>query len=128
MSSNGTLVSGVDFATVFVDDFDAAKDFYGEVLGLEKSAEYGQLDGCEFETGNLTLQVVTSAAVGREFKPSDHMIAFHVEDYEAARSELESNGVNFVADTIDSGVCHIGVFQDPAGNTLCIHNRYAPKT
>ncbi len=70
---------------------------------------------------------MTSAAVGREFKPSDHLIAFHVDDYEAARSELESKGVNFLADTIDSGVCHIGIFQDPAGNTLCIHNRYAPK-
>lgn len=122
-----SLVTGVDFATVFVDDFAAAKEFYGDVLGLEHTVDYGQLDGAEYETGNLTLQILSAAAVGREFKPSDHLIAFHVGDYEAARAELESKGVAFVADTIDSGVCHMGIFEDPAGNTLCIHNRYAPK-
>jgi predicted enzyme related to lactoylglutathione lyase len=122
-----SLVSGVDFATVFVDDFDAAKNFYGDVLGLEHTVDYGKFDGCEFETGNLTLQVMSSAAIGREFKPSDHLIAFHVDDVEAARADLESKGVAFMADTIDSGVCHMGIFEDPAGNTLCIHNRYAPK-
>jgi hypothetical protein len=28
---------------------------------------------------------------------------------------------------MDSGVCHQAIFVDPAGNSLGIHHRYAPK-
>jgi predicted enzyme related to lactoylglutathione lyase len=120
-------VTGTDFVTVFVKDFEAATRFYGETLGLEKSASYGQIDGAEFETGNLTLQVMGAEAIGREFEPSTHPIALHVEDVAAARAELEGRGVEFLAETIDSGVCHMAIFSDPDGNTLMLHHRYAPR-
>lgn len=120
-------ITGVDFAAVFVTDYPAAVEFYGGTLGLEHSADYGKILGGEFETGNLTLQVVDSAAIGREFVPNTHPIAFHVEDVEAARAALESKGVEFLAETIDSGVCHMVPFADPDGNVLMIHNRYAPR-
>jgi predicted enzyme related to lactoylglutathione lyase len=54
-------------------------------------------------------------------------IALQVEDVEAARGELESKGVEFSGDIIDSGVCHMANFRDPDGNALMFHNRYAPK-
>ncbi|MEA2423969.1 MAG: hypothetical protein QOH13_379 [Thermoleophilaceae bacterium] len=122
-----TLVTGTDFVTVFVDDWPAAVDFYGTKLGLECSAEYGQIDGAEYETGSLTLQLLRAEAIGREFKPSGHPIGLHVDDVAAARAELESRGVEFAADTLDSGVCHMAFFEDPAGNALMLHHRYAPK-
>ncbi len=125
--STATTISGVDFATVFVTDYPAAIEFYCQTLGLEQSVDYGKIPGGEVETGNLTLQVVDAAAIGREFEPNTHPIAFHVEDVEATRAELESKGVKFLADTLDSGVCHMAFFADPAGNNLMIHNRYAPK-
>lgn len=126
-ASSEPLVTGTDFVTVFVDDFDAASDFYGNTLGLPRSAEYGKVPGAEFETGSLTLQVMDANAVGQEFKPSTHPIALHVEDVEAARTELEGRAVDFLAETIDSGVCHMAIFQDPSGNTLMLHHRYAPR-
>jgi predicted enzyme related to lactoylglutathione lyase len=122
-----TTVTGVDFLTVFVKDYPAALKFYGETLGLEHSVDYEKIPAGEFETGSLTLQVMDAASVGREFKPSDHPIAFHVEDVEAARANLESQGVEFLADTLDSGVCHMAFFNDPDGNVLMFHNRYAPR-
>jgi len=122
-----TTITGVDFATVFVTDYPAAVEFYCETLGLEQSVDYGKIPGGEVETGNLTLQVVDAAAIGREFEPNTHPIALHVEDVEATRAELESKGVKFLADTLDSGVCHMAFFADPAGNNLMIHNRYAPR-
>jgi predicted enzyme related to lactoylglutathione lyase len=123
-----SLVDGVDFVTVFVSDYPAAVEFYGKVLGLPHSVDYGKMPGGEFETGSLTLQVLEAGAVGREFEPSGHPIALHVEDVEAARAELESRGVSFGADTMDSGVCHMASFQDPDGNALLIHHRYAPRS
>lgn len=122
-----TQITGVDFATVFVTDYPAAIEFYCQTLGLEQSVDYGKIPGGEVETGNLTLQVVDAAAIGREFEPNTHPIALHVEDVEATRAELESKGVKFLADTLDSGVCHMAFFADPAGNNLMIHNRYAPR-
>ena len=119
-------VTHTDFVTVFVEDFDAATKFYGDVLGLELSTRYGKMPGGEFETGNLTLQVMESAAVGIEFQPSKHPIALRVDDVAAARGELEEQGISFKGETIDSGVCHMALFEDPAGNTLMLHNRYAP--
>ncbi len=120
-------VTGVDFSTVFVRDYEAAKAFYGGVIGLEHSADYGKIPGGEFETGNLTLQVMDAAAIGRTFEPSSHPIALHVEDVAAARAELEGQGVEFFGETMDSGVCHMAPFGDPDGNVLMLHHRYAPR-
>ena len=120
-------VTGVDFATVFVRDYAAAKEFYGGLLGLRSSAEYGKVPGGEFETGNLTLQVMDAEAIGRPFEPSGHPVALHVPDVAAARAELEAEGVEFLGETIDSGVCHMAPFRDPDGNVLMLHNRYAPR-
>ncbi|HEV7616148.1 MAG TPA: VOC family protein [Solirubrobacterales bacterium] len=120
-------VTGVDFVTVFVKDYPAALKFYGEVLGLEHSVDYEKIPAGEFETGSLTLQVMDAASVGQEFKPSGHPIALHVDDVAAARAGLESQGVEFMGATIDSGVCHMAIFRDPDGNALMFHNRYAPR-
>ena len=68
-----------------------------------------------------------SDAFGIEFANHSHPVAFHVDDVEAARKELEEKGVTFGADTIDSGVCHMAHFRDPDGNVLMLHHRYAPK-
>jgi predicted enzyme related to lactoylglutathione lyase len=126
--SSPTTVTGVDFVTVFVEDYPAALKFYGETLGLEHSVDYERIPGGEFETGSLTLQVMDAAAVGQRFDPSGHPIALHVEDVAAARRQLESAGVEFLGETIDSGVCHMALFKDPDGNTLMFHHRYAPRT
>ena len=120
-------VTGVDFLTVFVKDYPAAQKFYGEVLGLEHSVDYKRIPAGEYETGNLTLQVLDAASVGQEFKPARNPIALHVGDVEAARAELESQGVEFYGETVDSGVCHMAHFRDPDGNALMFHNRYAPR-
>jgi predicted enzyme related to lactoylglutathione lyase len=122
-----SMVKHVDFTTIFVDDFEKAVEFYGTTLGLEKGPKYGQIDGQEFETGNLTLSVLRSEAIGIPFAPSGHPIALQVDDVHAAREELQAKGVEFAGDVIDSGVCHMAPFRDPAGNALMLHHRYAPR-
>ena len=118
-------VGGVDFITVWTKDFEAAQEFYGTTLGLERTALYDRIPGAEFETGNLTLQVLHAESIGREFQPHPP-IALHVDDVATARAELESRGVE-ILQSFDSGVCHNAVFQDPDGNVLVLHHRYAPK-
>ena len=126
MSTTTSLVTGTDFVTVATKNFDAAVEFYGTVLGLPESKRWGKMPAAEFETGNLTLAVMESEAFGIEFRPNNHPIALRVDDVETARAELESRGVAFKGETIDSGVCHQALFEDPAGNALDLHHRYAP--
>jgi catechol 2,3-dioxygenase-like lactoylglutathione lyase family enzyme len=121
------LVKGVDFVFLPTRDYAAAAAFYGDVLGLERSVDYGRIPGGEFETGNLTLQLIESKAIGLEFRASTSPVALHVDDVESARTQLESRGVSFEGDTIDSGVCHMAFFRDPDGNALLLHHRYAPR-
>ncbi|MEA2156274.1 MAG: hypothetical protein QOE11_2414 [Solirubrobacteraceae bacterium] len=128
MSTTTPLVTGADFICMPTKDFPVAKEFYGTTLGLACSAEYDRIPGAEFETGNLTLQVLDVTAIGRTFAPHPYPLALHVEDVAAAREQLEAQGVTFVADTIDSGVCHMAIFEDPDGNMLMFHHRYAPKS
>jgi catechol 2,3-dioxygenase-like lactoylglutathione lyase family enzyme len=120
-------VTGVDFITVPTQDFEKADEFYGDVLGLERSKQWGNLPAREYETGSLTIAVMQSDAFGIEFQRHSHPIALQVDDVEAARGELEARGVKFPADTMDSGVCHMAHFHDPDGNALMFHHRYAPK-
>jgi catechol 2,3-dioxygenase-like lactoylglutathione lyase family enzyme len=126
MTTETALITGTDFITVATKDFDAAVQFYGGVLGLPESKRWGQMPGVEFETGNLTIAVMQSDAFGLEFRANNHPIELHVDDFDAARAELESRGVAFKGDTIDSGVCYQAFFEDPDGNALAIHHRYAP--
>lgn len=120
-----SLVTGVDFVIVPTKDFEKAAEFYGTVLGLEKSKRWGDMPAQEFETGNLTIAVVQMEAFGQDFSPHKAPIALRVDDVSAARAELESRGVSFKGDIIDSGVCHQSIFEDPDGNVLDIHHRYA---
>jgi catechol 2,3-dioxygenase-like lactoylglutathione lyase family enzyme len=126
VSTQTSLITGTDFITVATRDYDAAAKFYGEVLGLPFGKRWGNMPAGEFETGNLTIAVMQSDAFGIEFQPNNHPIALHVDDVAAARTELESRGVEFKGDILDSGVCHQAFFADPDGNMLDIHHRYAP--
>ncbi len=128
MATAAPTITGVDFITVSATDFPASVHFYGEVLGLPQTARYGSRDGVEFEAGGLTLSVIRSEAMGMTFAVNTHPIAFHVDDIESARAEFESRGVEFAADTLDTGVCLMAFFRDPAGNALMLHHRYAPRT
>jgi catechol 2,3-dioxygenase-like lactoylglutathione lyase family enzyme len=122
------MITRTDFVYLPVTSFEKAEQFYVGILGLPCSARYSNDIGGEFETGSLTIQVIDSAKIGREFAPNDRgAIALHVDDVAASRAELEAQGVVFRGDTLDSGVCHQAIFEDQDGNLLILHHRYAPK-
>jgi predicted enzyme related to lactoylglutathione lyase len=112
------------FSGFSVDDLDAAKKFYGEILGLKTSERYGL----------LTLHL----AGGRDtlvYPKPDHapatytILNFAVDDIDAAVDELVSRGVELEKyDGLgqdDKGINraggpYIAWFKDPAGNILAV--------
>jgi predicted enzyme related to lactoylglutathione lyase len=127
MATVEQLVTGVDFVPIPIRDLDRAMAFYGTTLGLRRSTYRPDRNFAEFETGNVTLSLANFEAMGMEHHLNANALALHVEDMEAARSQLEAVGVNFVGDTFDTGVCHMAFFSDPDGNALMLHHRYAPR-
>jgi catechol 2,3-dioxygenase-like lactoylglutathione lyase family enzyme len=119
-------VTGTDFVFLPISDFDRSEEFDRGVRGLECSKRYDNALGGEFETGNMTIQVVDMGKLGRKVQPSTGAIALHVDDVADARAELEGRGVEFSEETLDSGVCFQAYFHDPDGNALILHHRYAP--
>jgi predicted enzyme related to lactoylglutathione lyase len=126
MSDTTEMVTRVDFVAVPTKDLPGAVEFYGQTLGLERSVYLEERNYAEFETGNLTISVIDAEKMGLQHVPMRSGIALHVDDVASARTTLEERGVSFGQDTFDTGVCHMAIFDDPDGNLLILHNRYAP--
>jgi predicted enzyme related to lactoylglutathione lyase len=120
------MISGVDFVGLPTHDLETAVAFYGDTLGLRRSAYRPDRHHAEFETGNLTLNIMDAEKMGLEHVPFKNPLALHVDDVAASRAGLEAKGVEFAMDTFDTGVCHMAFFADPDGNALMLHHRYAP--
>ncbi len=121
------LITGVDFVGLPTENLQRAVQFYGETLGLPRSVYMPERNFAEFETENLTLNIMNARAMGLEHTVNRNPIALHVDDVRAARETLEQRGVAFVGDIFDTGVCHMAFFSDPDGNALMLHHRYAPR-
>jgi predicted enzyme related to lactoylglutathione lyase len=119
---------------IFVDDQDRAREFYGDVLGLQvkTDAAYGESmrwltmvspedpDGAE-----LQLEVPDDAArayreaVRAADKPAT---VLHTSDCQADFERLRSRGVHFTLTPTEMPYGGIdAVFDDGCGNLICLH-------
>jgi catechol 2,3-dioxygenase-like lactoylglutathione lyase family enzyme len=117
-------VTGVDFVSVPSTDWNRSRAFYVDTLGLRPDA----ISEGEFWVGDTCFGIYEPTTFGMEFAPQKTaQIALLVGDVAAARAELEGKGVTFEGEIFDTGVCHMAFFEDPDGNALMLHNRYAPR-
>ena len=117
------MISKVDFVGIPSTETERSRSFYVDTLGLrpdEKTAS-------EVWAGETCFSIWEPARFGIEFTPQKNAHpALHVDDVRAARKELEAKGVEFIGEILDTGVCHMAFFNDPDGNDLMLHHRYAP--
>jgi catechol 2,3-dioxygenase-like lactoylglutathione lyase family enzyme len=120
------IVERTDFIAMPVTDMERAKAFYRDTLGLQPVDERGFP---EYQLGeNISVYLLDMEQVGSSFTaPHTASIALRVADVAEARKELEAKGVEFGAETMDTGVCHMAFFNDPDGNAIMLHRRYAPR-
>ncbi len=120
-------VERVDYIRVPVDDIEAAKRFYGEVLGLPHVFTFGDL--AFFDADGMRLYLHRKDEP--EWQPGS-VLYFLVDDIHAAQASLADRGVRF------TGAPHViytddttGVeewmtfFEDGEGNTLALMSRVA---
>jgi catechol 2,3-dioxygenase-like lactoylglutathione lyase family enzyme len=116
------MITKLDFVGVPSQDAARSRKFYVETLGLRPD------DNAESEVwaGETCFGIWEPKRFGIEFAPQKNAHpALHVDDVAAARAELEAKGVVFFGDILDTGVCHMAFFNDPDGNDLMLHHRYA---
>ena len=59
-------------------------------------------------SGRRASAIWEPARIGMEFRPQPNgIVLLHVDDVAAARAELEAKGVEFIGETVDTGVCHM---------------------
>ena len=114
----------MDFIAIPTRDLSRAVAWYRDVLGLPES----EVTDGELETPNVTLSFWEPEREDLPFVPNEAGFGVRVANVEEARAELEAKGVEFIAETWDSGVCRFAAFRDPEGNTVILHRRYAPRT
>jgi catechol 2,3-dioxygenase-like lactoylglutathione lyase family enzyme len=118
------MISKLDFIGVPSQDAERSRAFYIDTLGL-RADEHGRF---EFWVGETCFGIWEPERQGMTFAPQRNAHpALHVDDVAAARAELEAKGVEFLGETIDTGVCHMALFRDPDGNDVMLHHRYAPR-
>jgi catechol 2,3-dioxygenase-like lactoylglutathione lyase family enzyme len=113
----------LDFLGIPSRDADRARSFYVDTLGLrpDEHAAY------ECWAGDTCFGIWQPEQVGMPFVAQQgNPLPLGVDDVHAARADLEAEGVTFLGDTMDTGVCHMAFFADPDGNALMLHHRYAP--
>lgn len=114
------------FSSFSVNDLKKAKDFYGQMLGLDvKESE----EGLELHTGNNTVFLYPKP---NHTPASFTVLNFAVDDIEAAVDELNAMGINLEQynlpdiKTDERGIARgdrgptIAWFKDPAGNILSV--------
>jgi predicted enzyme related to lactoylglutathione lyase len=98
------------------NDFEEAKKFYGQVLGLKKTFE---LQGwAEFSNveGEASIGVAANPHNGKE---PGATVVLRVDDIERERKRLEAGGVKFEGQVEEiPGVVKLATFRDPSGNRL----------
>ncbi|MEQ8746131.1 VOC family protein [Pyruvatibacter sp.] len=96
---------------------DAARRFYGELLGLPevpKPADLARRGGCWFEDGNIRVHMGVEA----DFRPARKAHpAFEVTDLSALRERMIAGGVEVRDDTALEGFARFFV-ADPFGNRI----------
>ncbi len=111
------LLRRVAHVNLSVDDVEAARRFYGELLGLEpapRPADAGRA-GCWFKLGEIELHL--SLEIGADNVQSKRHVAFEVVDLDGLRVRLVAAGVTIEDARPISGLRRFFT-RDPAGNRL----------
>jgi catechol 2,3-dioxygenase-like lactoylglutathione lyase family enzyme len=116
--------AGIFAITLFVEDLDAAKEFYGRAFDVPVA--YEDADSAVFSFGTTMInllkatgapELVEPAAVGGSDAGTRSLFTVAVDDVDAACAELASRGVALLNGPIDRpwGV-RTAAFSDPAGH------------
>ncbi|PIE24219.1 MAG: glyoxalase [Planctomycetota bacterium] len=117
------MIKKIAFISHHSSDIEKDKQFWGELLGLEKTAEYSH-EGQDQSWVEFDTPDGKSIAI-EDFSPagSPPTLALETDDIEAEVARLKEAGVSFENDgqIMDNKVCKMAFVRDPSGNMVILH-------
>jgi catechol 2,3-dioxygenase-like lactoylglutathione lyase family enzyme len=112
-------LGSLDHVYYWTADLDRAVKFYQDVLGLRLAFREGS-KWAEFEAGPIRL-ALHGAVEGRAIEEGGATAVFRVDDLDASRARLETEGVEFEEHIGEvEGYARFASFRDPDGNIVQI--------
>jgi predicted enzyme related to lactoylglutathione lyase len=108
----------MDYDNFFLpaEDFEASKQFYKDVLGMQVKFEFGEAGMVAFKVAEQEPAIILQDKKKHpSAKPS---ILFVVEDVRKSYEELETKGVQFLSEPYEIFTGLAVQFEDPSGNRL----------
>ena len=108
-----------ELSWITVSDWEKAKTFFTEVVGLEVVSAQEQYGWMELRgAGGGALLGVAKSHEGGGLSPGQNaVVTFTVDNIVATKADMESKGVAFVGDIMEvPGQVKLALFKDPDGN------------
>ncbi len=108
-----------ELSWITVSDWEKAKTFFTEVVGLEVVSVQEHYGWMELRgAGGVALLGVAKSHEGDGLSPGQNaVVTFTVDDIGATKADMESKGVAFVGDIMEvPGQVKLALFKDPDGN------------
>ena len=109
MSENRARATRIDHISIVVEDFDAAYDFYANLLGLEVlKVEESELHGVKaafMKVGDMMIEIIHPLGEGaiadflKKRGPGFHHVAFEVPDLPEALEEVAGAGIRVLGES-----------------------------
>ena len=115
------MIQAIAFVAYPVADMKRSRDFYERVLGLKVGTSFGD-EWIEYEVNGATF-AITTMDVNHRPAAKGAVVAFEVDDLNAAVSQLKKEKVPFAVEIAESPVCRSAIVHDPDGNEVIIHKR-----
>ena len=101
-----------------VNDLNAAKRFYSNVLGLQTKFDFSEKGMIAFKVGNQEPSIILRDT--GKFKEAKSAIWFVVDNVEREYRALEERGIAFVSEPFCIQTGMVVEFEDPSGNRFGI--------
>jgi catechol 2,3-dioxygenase-like lactoylglutathione lyase family enzyme len=108
-------VNGLVWGGTRTESFDETVMFFGRVMGLDLDEQRQGFVSFRLPNGDK-FEVFGPEDRAHTFFTTGPVVGFGVDDVDAARKELESSGVEFLAPTQNEGAYKWAHFRGPDGN------------
>jgi catechol 2,3-dioxygenase-like lactoylglutathione lyase family enzyme len=112
-------VRAIDFVMLGVADMDRALRFYKDTLGMDFPIAGGYGSWAESDTPPVALALDADGP-----PPGQLVLAFAVDDVDAATEELRAQGVPILKEPFATDACYQAQVRAPDGNVVLLHKRH----
>ncbi len=111
----------VAFTMYPVQDWQRARAFYGETLGLKIGSKSPDGVWTEYDLPGGGCLALFGTSDMKPCEDAGASVALEVDDLDQVNADLKAKGVRYKADMIHSPVCRMSVILDSEGNSIILH-------